>query len=118
MRDAITLNWPGGEHDFKLTIGELRALDDRCHEGVYAAWVRLRAGLPRIDDVQETVRLGLIGGGMEAKAAGVLVAKVEEAQGIGPLIPIASLIVFRAFFRREEKDEEPGKDQAPEATQD
>jgi hypothetical protein len=96
------LVWAGGEHPFLLRIGELRAIDDACDGGAYAAWERLVSRRPRFDDVYEVVRLGLIGGGMDTKDAGKLVAKVEAQSGIGEMLSLATLILFRAFHRRED----------------
>jgi hypothetical protein len=69
----ITLPWIGGEHDFALDIGNLRALQQSCDAGPEQILRRLTAGTWRIDDLFGTIRLGLIGGGMAAKDATALV---------------------------------------------
>jgi hypothetical protein len=104
MAKPVTINWAGGEHEFLLRIGEIRALDDKCDGGAFAAWYRLRGLSPRFDDVYETVRLGLVGGGMASADAAKLVAKVEDQSGIGEMIPAATEILFRAFHRTEGED--------------
>lgn len=109
MAQARLINWAGGEHEFLLRIGELRALDDRCEGGAMAAWLRLRTLTPRFDDVFETVRQGLIGAGMSKLDATRLVEKIEDQRGLGPMIPLATEILFRAFHRREEVDDEAGE---------
>lgn len=116
MAQPEVILWAGGEHPFLLRIGELRAIDDRCRDGAFAAWGRLIARQPRFDDVYEVVRLGLIGGGMPAEEARALVAKVEDQHGLGEMLPTATLVLFRAFHRREEVDDAPGKRMAAEAT--
>lgn len=64
MRAAETLVWPGGEHAFRLGIGELRALEKACDAGCFTVLMRLLSRQPMIDDILSTIRLGLIGGGM------------------------------------------------------
>ena len=66
--------WPGGEHNFKLNIGELRALQKNCDAGPEEILNRLRLGTWRVDDLIQTLRLGLIGSGeMTDKEAGPFV---------------------------------------------
>jgi hypothetical protein len=75
------VNWCGGEHEFALRIGELRALQSKCDAGPEFILLRLSNAQYFIDDVVETIRLGLIGGGMPPDAAAALVNKlVDQAQ--------------------------------------
>lgn len=76
--EVVTLNWPGGEDEFLLRIGELEALDDKTAEGVLDFRYRLSLGLQRgslayapvkIREVMDCLRLGLIGGGLDRKEA-------------------------------------------------
>lgn len=116
---AINLTWAGGQHDFLLRIGELRILNDTCRGGPYAAWQRLRAQVPEFDDIYETVRLGLIGGGMDKDEARKLMIKVEAQYGVGDMIPLSSHVLYRAFHREEQEDEDAlGEDKATEPTKD
>ena len=73
-----TLVWKGGEHPFWLRIGELRALQQHCDAGPFWVYGRLISGQWRVEDVRETLRLGLIGGGMSEKDAGKLVDQSLE----------------------------------------
>jgi hypothetical protein len=66
---AKTIVWRGGEHPFLLRIGELRALETACDLGSRMILVALMASTFRVDHVLETIRLGLIGGGMADKEA-------------------------------------------------
>lgn len=69
----VRLNWIGGEHEFALNIGELRALQNNCNAGPEQIAMRLIGGEWLVDDIIEIIRLGLIGGGMESKTAGPMV---------------------------------------------
>ena len=65
----VMLFWPGGEHPFRLGIEELRALQQKTDCGPEFLLMRLRSGQWHVDDLSETLRLGLIGGGMDQNAA-------------------------------------------------
>ena len=80
------LQWPGGEHEFALPLGQLRALQDACDAGPEEIFNRLRTGKWRVCDIIEPLRLGLIGGGMEKSAAQKL---------IYPLLDVHPLIEFK-----------------------
>jgi Phage tail tube protein, GTA-gp10 len=110
----IELNWAGGEHTFALRIGELQALQDATGEGPGASLHRLYQSLQvtpmfggwKVADVTDTVRLGLIGGGMERTKAAKLVREAIERAGIVALVVTASDILIDALS---EKDPEPGE---------
>lgn len=77
MSDPI--NWVGGEHRFRLGIGQLRALQKNCDAGPEQIFNRIRLGNWRVDDLIEVLRLGLIGSGeMDQKEAGPFVANLFE----------------------------------------
>lgn len=59
----ITLQWGEGETVFRLAIGELRELQAKLDAGPQALWTRLMDGSWKVDDLVETIRLALIGGG-------------------------------------------------------
>ncbi|MEO8531014.1 MAG: gene transfer agent family protein, partial [Deltaproteobacteria bacterium] len=63
MSQKVKLIWVGGEHEFALNIGELRALQSACDAGPEQILMRMVRQEWRIDDVCETIRLGLLGGG-------------------------------------------------------
>lgn len=56
-------------YDLELTIGQLRELEAKRDVGMGVLLDRLGEGSWRIDDVIETIRLGLIGGGMKNREA-------------------------------------------------
>ena len=60
----VTIKWADGEHAFRLGIGQLRELQEKCDAGPLEIYRRMFAGTWRLDDVRETIRLGLLGGGM------------------------------------------------------
>lgn len=72
------LVWDGGEHNFRLGIGELRALQQATGVGPTFLMGRVISSQWFVDDLIETVRLGLIGGGMSEVEAKRLTNKVFE----------------------------------------
>lgn len=63
-----------------LGIEHHRELQEKTGAGPYAVMRRIVAGDWRIDDLRETIRLGLIGGGMEAHRALVLTMRYVDAR--------------------------------------
>ncbi|MGM5018726.1 gene transfer agent family protein [Tardiphaga sp. 367_B4_N1_1] len=70
---ACELVWAGDSRTFRLGIGELLALQDKLDAGPADIANRLRNGTWRVQDVQETFRISLIGAGEDPKKAKALV---------------------------------------------
>lgn len=81
---SITLDWRGGRHLFRLGLGELRSLQELCKMGPFGIYNRLLDGTFRLEDAIETVRLGLIGGGLTPAQA----YQLCEAH-VHPPVPLA-----------------------------
>jgi hypothetical protein len=83
---TIRLSWGGDERPFRLSFKELREIQELCTlpndklvSGPLAIALRLGDGTWRVQDIRETLRLGLIGGGMkDAKATALVRRHVEE----------------------------------------
>lgn len=81
MRDAqITLTWADGDYVFRLGWGEIELLQEACDAGPYVLLARLNDHSFRIADISQTIRLGLIGGGMAPVDALKLVRTYVEAR--------------------------------------
>ncbi len=104
---SASIVWVGGEHNFALTIGNLRALQECCNAGPNEVFERLRNGYWRVDDLFETVRQGLIGGGMKGAAASELVVRMFERHPLREFESIASAILLSALVGVE--DDAPGE---------
>jgi hypothetical protein len=72
---SVTLQWGDGEYRFRLGIGEWRELQEKCNAGPPVLFRRLHNQEWMIDDIVHSLRLGLIGGGMDATRA---LAKVSK----------------------------------------
>lgn len=83
---TIRLVWGGDERPFRLSFKELRELQELCTlptdklvSGPLSIATRLGEGTWRVQDIRETLRLGLVGGGMPSNEATRLVIRhVEE----------------------------------------
>jgi hypothetical protein len=110
MRGAEEIVWPGGEHSFRLGIGELRAIEQKCDAGCAVVLMRLLSSQFKIDDVYQPIRLGLIGAGMsERDAQKTLEAALDVASPYSLAIPAAEIL--RRFFMWETPDQ-PGEQEA------
>jgi hypothetical protein len=127
----ISLPFGAEERKFRLGLGELRAIQERCDAGpgelaqrlapiVRAIAAKLTptqmmaAGLMgtwRIDDVREPILQGLIGGGMTPTAAGALVRGEFDPRPLAlEHLPLALAILTEGYLPPED---EPPKPRAP-----
>lgn len=117
MARAVTLNWPGGEHEFALNLGALRAIQDASNAGPQEILQRLQLGTWRVDDVINPIRLGLEGGGMPKDEARALVLRLADSEGMLVLVRYAALVMAAALVG--EEDDPVGKtsgvSQSPES---
>lgn len=105
MTKGVTLTWAGGEHEFALNIELMRALQDKCDAG--PAWIlaRLSSKQWHVDDVIETIRLGLEGGGLPKDEARKLVRKHVEDRPLTESVLTATGILMAALYGGEEDGE-------------
>lgn len=61
--------------DFRLGIGQLEELQERCDAGPEELFSRLGGSRWRVADIQQTLRLGLIGAGEKIGVAALLVER-------------------------------------------
>lgn len=111
--NRVTLSWAGGQHDFALNIGELRAVQEVCRIGPLGVLRRLQGGTWLVDDVLAPLRHGLDGAGMDSTEARALMLQVQESTPLMRLAITAQLVLAAALIGME--DDEPGKDEAPAA---
>lgn len=95
MADDVKVVLPFGGEDrtFGLTIGPLRALQRICDAGPAEIRNRLLMGTYRLDDVRETIRQGLMGGGATDAESTKLVKLHIDDRPIEQFVLIAHAIV-------------------------
>jgi len=75
---GISLDFADGEYSFRLPWGQLTELQEICDAGPYVILERLQNRTFRLCEVRDTIRLGLIGGGLDAQKAVRLVRTYVE----------------------------------------
>lgn len=116
----IELAFGGEDRQFRLSIGPLRALQDKTDCGPMELLQRFSDGRWRVDDLRETILRGLIGGGMDNSAATRLVQANFDDQPLQQFVSLAQGIVLAAVVGAEDEElgEPEGEDQtspSPEA---
>jgi len=93
-RDAkIELDFGDGAYTFRLAWGQLIELQEKCDAGPYVILSRLDGVDWRMQDISETIRLGLVGGGLEPVKATKLVRRYVEERP-----PLESLMIARGIL--------------------
>lgn len=100
-RDAsIDFDFADGHYTFRLLVGQLRELDEKCLCGPEEMYHRLDAGAWRYSYIAETIRLGLIGGGSTPEKARKLVedyvAKRPLLENVRPAMEILAALLVGA----------------------
>jgi Phage tail tube protein, GTA-gp10 len=88
--------WSHGEDQFCLSkVGLILDLEEKCKAGLASILTRLTNSQWHLNDVRETIRLGLIGGGMAPdKAMAAVRNHVDEnPNGLGPSVMVAYSIL-------------------------
>jgi hypothetical protein len=87
-----------GERTFKLTPELIVELERKTGAGIGGLCRRLFAGDFRHGDINETLRLALIGGGTSPKEADALVAAYAINRPLGETFPLAVAILEALYF--------------------
>jgi Phage tail tube protein, GTA-gp10 len=95
----IELAWADGQHKFNLA--KLRCvleLEDKCGCGVAEISKRIQEGRWKFNDLRETLRLGLIGGGELPDKALVLVQRYVDDRPWAESLQPAMAVLFAAMI--------------------
>ncbi|MBV9549306.1 MAG: gene transfer agent family protein [Alphaproteobacteria bacterium] len=106
---TVTLKWGdgGSERRFGLALGQLEELQRVCDAGPEEILQRLLSGTPRVQDLRQVIRLGLIGGGMEPAKALAMVEAHVDARPRQESLPVARAVLLAAVMGV--PDDPPGK---------
>lgn len=89
----ISFDWADATYTFRLGIKELLELQEKCDAGPAFILGRLNDGSWRINDIYETIRLGLKGGGLEpVKALGLMDRYVKDRPWLENIIPAQAIL--------------------------
>lgn len=100
----VTIPWGDDEYTFRLGLKQLRALQEVCDAGPPFIAARLRANQWRVDDVRETIRLGLIGAKIDQNKVLTLMGRFVDSVPLADNVLIAWTIINAAIYGT---DEEP-----------
>lgn len=93
-----TFPWADGEHTFALPLAQLEELQEKCNAGPAVISDRLGNGGWIVQDIYHTLRLGLIGGGMDPiKALELCRVYVRERPMLENVLP-ARLVLQAAII--------------------
>jgi hypothetical protein len=112
---TLTLIWAGGEDQFCLSkVGHILDLEGKCGAGISEITARVASGLWRLNDVRETIRLALIGGGMRAEDAMSAVRNHVDGNPLRESALIAQAVLFAVLVGVPDdpvgkKDDDAGK---------
>jgi len=115
----VNLTWGDGDQVFNISkIGQALELQDKCGAGVGTIMNRLLTGSFMFNDFRETIRLGLIGGGMEPSAALTLTKRYVDERPWRESVLVATAIISSAMVGvpDEKVGKEPADQTASEAT--
>ena len=107
----VRLFFGDGDYDFKLTISAISALQVKCQSGIGQIYTRVISGQFYSQDLLETVRHGLIGGGMAPKPAHDLIESYSDVVPLEDWQDIATAVLAAAThgYKSDEGGEETRK---------
>ncbi|MCV2877612.1 gene transfer agent family protein [Sedimentimonas flavescens] len=109
---ALEIEWPGGEHAFRLRLGEIEAVQESTGCGPEFLLNAFRIGAWKVAHAEEVLKFGLVGGGMPRDEAKRLIrATFDRGFGIAHYKPACMMILEAALFGPE--DDPVGKPEAP-----
>jgi hypothetical protein len=95
---TVTIAWANGEDEFCIAqVKHILALEHACDAGVAAIFGRLLDGAWMLNDVRETIRLGLIGGGKSPEKAMAIVKLHVDGNPLAQSLLIAQKVLEAAL---------------------
>lgn len=110
----ITFDFGDNTYAFRLGIAEIEELQEKTDCGPYFLFQRLNAGTWRLADMRETIRLGLIGGGMKPTDALNVVRRYVDGRPLLESLAPARAVLMAALSGAPD-GEKPGKRQPSKA---
>lgn len=110
----VTLPFGGEDRLFRMPLGRMRAVQEKCDAGPPELLTRYVAKTWRVDDVREPILQGLIGGGLAPHEAQRIVETAMDGLPMMQFVAIAQAVVLAFLIGVD--DEEPGEPRAGEAS--
>ena len=93
---SVTRTWADGDYTFRLALAQMLELQDKTNAGPMELMSRIGSHRWRVQDLRETIRLGLIGGGLKPAEAVTLVQRYVDARPWEESVPVALDILVAA----------------------
>ena len=94
----VELEWADGTHKFNIAkISQIFELEEKCGCGISEVFNRIRDSRWKLNDIRETIRLGLIGAGTEPMKALVLVQRYVDDRPLVESVQFALVILMAAL---------------------
>jgi hypothetical protein len=106
---AVELDWADGTFTFRLGLDQIEELEEKRDLSLFTLARRLSPAErdPRLADIRETLRLGLIGGGLKPVDAMVKVRKYVDERPIDENRDIAYAVVLAGLARVNSAEADP-----------
>ncbi|WP_271528310.1 gene transfer agent family protein [Bradyrhizobium sp. CCBAU 25338] len=101
---SYTAFFGDGEHTFRLTKREIEELQIKCGSGIGAIANRIAARNFALADINETIRLALIGGGITPKRAYELIVAYVDGRPLIETHELAAKILERTLCGNPDED--------------
>lgn len=117
---AIDLEWAGGEHTFRLGLAEIEELEAEIDMSIFTLFTGLGTTVPlaRVKHYSATIRIGLIGGGMEPVKARQMTRRWVDERPLYESASLAEAIIRagieRPFSLKPEEHDPEGEASAPQ----
>lgn len=110
LSGLVTMQWADGEYAFRLTFPGAVELEQKCGAAISVIATRVMSGQWHGNELWETIRLGLIGGGMPPLDALRMVRTYVEGRPLSESQPVARLIMMGLMFGFSEHPLAPAAD--------
>ena len=114
----IEMAFGDGDHLFRLKLKQIAELQEKCKAGIGTIYRRVLTGEYFIEDCVETVRLGLIGGGMDSTKARVLMERYFDDIPVESKWMHAQAILASCIVGYSPPGDAPGKAKTAETEKD
>lgn len=111
---AVELDWADGTFTFRLGIAELEELERKLDKSVFTLAAELGSRQCRSYEIRESIRIGLIGGGMSPTDALAKVRRYMDERPLDDNRDVAYAVVLASMMRLKPQDiDSPEKRKAP-----
>lgn len=108
----ITAPFGDGTYTFRLDIGGLEELQEKVGAGPEQIYADIASGQWRVAHLRETIRIGLVRGGMDPMRALAIVSRYAAEGYLADLKPLALNIIAAALVGAPEEDKPSGEPEA------